>query len=251
MGRVGFFSFPLPLLHTGGYIEFKLPKQNTGGRAAPSETPTDRNPPARSQQFNAAPQHSAYPSRDSPMTVFRRISSTNRRKIKGDLCCQLAASRLLRGWERNQRENLEIAEFPLSHPLLSFRCLPFSHAPPPSFFLTLHSLLVPPFLPFVFLALSLTVGTDSANTVSNGSRSEDGLGIQLAASGYPSRMKIRSENHSDESDDQSVPVYPKNVGQDSFEDLDLELHASFGSLREWDLFSGFHKWPLFDMPNLA
>ncbi|XP_062905701.1 tetratricopeptide repeat protein 33 isoform X1 [Mobula hypostoma] len=32
-------------------------------------------------------------------------------------------------------------------------------------------------------------------------------------------------------------------------DPDLELHADYGSLREWDLLSGFHNWPLFGTPR--
>ncbi|XP_072120725.1 uncharacterized protein [Mobula birostris] len=36
----------------------------------------------------------------------------------------------------------------------------------------------------------------------------------------------------------------------SFEDPDLELHADFGSLREWDPFSGFPNWPLFGTPRV-
>ncbi|XP_059813576.1 uncharacterized protein LOC132385487 [Hypanus sabinus] len=35
--------------------------------------------------------------------------------------------------------------------------------------------------------------------------------------------------------------------QGSLEDPELELHAGFGSLREWDPFSGLHDWPLFGM----
>ncbi|XP_062898762.1 uncharacterized protein LOC134343865 isoform X2 [Mobula hypostoma] len=40
------------------------------------------------------------------------------------------------------------------------------------------------------------------------------------------------------------------VNQVLFEDPDLELHAGFGSLWEWDPFSGFHDWLLFDMPRV-
>ncbi|XP_072125337.1 transmembrane protein 204 isoform X2 [Mobula birostris] len=33
--------------------------------------------------------------------------------------------------------------------------------------------------------------------------------------------------------------------KDSFEDPDLQLHADYGSLPEWDPLLGFHEWPLF------
>ncbi|XP_062894106.1 uncharacterized protein LOC134340602 [Mobula hypostoma] len=42
-----------------------------------------------------------------------------------------------------------------------------------------------------------------------------------------------------------------SIGRGSFKDPDLELHADFGSLWEWDLLSGPHNWPFFDMPSLG
>ncbi|XP_059831353.1 lysosomal acid phosphatase-like isoform X5 [Hypanus sabinus] len=41
-------------------------------------------------------------------------------------------------------------------------------------------------------------------------------------------------------------LHPKG----SFEDPDLELHAGFGSLWEWDPCSGIHDWLLFNMPSV-
>ncbi|XP_072910289.1 succinate dehydrogenase assembly factor 3, mitochondrial isoform X1 [Hemitrygon akajei] len=35
----------------------------------------------------------------------------------------------------------------------------------------------------------------------------------------------------------------------SFEDPELELHSDFSSLREWDVLSGPHNRPLFDIPR--
>ncbi|XP_062920538.1 BTB/POZ domain-containing protein 19-like isoform X4 [Mobula hypostoma] len=40
-----------------------------------------------------------------------------------------------------------------------------------------------------------------------------------------------------------------NLIPGSFEDTDLELHADYGSLWEWDPLSAFHYWPLFSTPR--
>ncbi|XP_062909971.1 uncharacterized protein LOC134349500 isoform X1 [Mobula hypostoma] len=50
------------------------------------------------------------------------------------------------------------------------------------------------------------------------------------------------------SDENSNPdMSPDENG--TFEDPDLELHADFGSLREWDLRLGSHDWLLFNIPR--
>ncbi|XP_072927887.1 SRC kinase signaling inhibitor 1 isoform X3 [Hemitrygon akajei] len=62
--------------------------------------------------------------------------------------------------------------------------------------------------------------------------------------------RCEKPTHSKQRDEYLRMHSEPSTQQGSFEGPDLELHADFGSLREWDLLSGSHDWPLFNIPRM-